>query len=151
MAILTRNAGVVWEGSIARGGGKLTSGSETLSGLDVTLPGREHEEQGQTSPEELLAASHATCFTMALGSILAAQRTPPTRLATEAVCGLETTPGRRKVEFIELTVTGVVEGIDERQFAGAVREAEKMCPISKALTGNVEIRANSTLHEVSAE
>ncbi|MBS1888694.1 MAG: OsmC family peroxiredoxin [Actinobacteria bacterium] len=143
--MLTRTGGVVWRGSIARGGGQLTSGSSTLDGLTVTLPGRESEDGGETSPEELLAAAHATCFTMALGSILARGRTAPEMLTTDAHCSLDTTPGQRRITSIELRVRGQVPGIDAAGFAAAAAEAELMCPISKALAGNVEIRATTEL------
>ncbi len=94
MAAIKRSADVVWEGTIARGGGRLSGGSGAFAALPVTAASRFGEPEGKTTPEELIAAAHATCFTMALGSILAGEHTPPERLAVNAVVTLEEVEGK---------------------------------------------------------
>jgi len=143
--MVEQTAEVRWEGSIARGQGTLSSGSSALDGLGVDLPNRIGAEHTKTSPEELLAAAHATCFAMALGGILAGQRTPPELLEVRATVHLQTTEGDRRITAIELDARGRVPDADEAAFAGAVGEAEELCLISRALDGSVEIRARSEL------
>src|SRR6266576_6342850 len=112
MAAIKRSADVVWEGSIARGGGGLSGGSGAFAALPVTAASRFGEPEGKTTPEELIAAGHATCFTMALGSILAGEHTPPERLAVNAVVTLEEVEGKYTITTSELEVVGRVAGID---------------------------------------
>src|SRR5829696_6976392 len=138
--MVTQTAGVRWTGTIARGEGKLYSASEVLDGIGVDLPNRMHAAHGGTSPEELLAAAHATCFGMALGSTLAAARTPPERLEVEASVHLDTTEGNRHITSIDVVVSGVVPGADEQAFADAVSLAEQRCLISRALDDSIAIR-----------
>jgi lipoyl-dependent peroxiredoxin len=147
MAAIRRSASVVWEGTIARGAGQLSGGSGAFAGLPVTLASRFGEPEGKTTPEELIAAAHATCFTMALGSILARAQTPPQRLAVSAVCTLEEVDGMYSITTSELDVVGRVAGIDEEAFERAAQEAERTCPVSRALAESVEIRAHSRLEE----
>jgi len=147
MAAIKRSADVVWEGTIARGGGRLSGGSGAFAALPVTAASRFGEPEGKTTPEELIAAAHATCFTMALGSILARERTPPERLAVNAVVTLEEVDGTYAITTSELDVVGRVAGIDQAAFERAVQEAERACPVSRALAGNVEIRSQGRLEE----
>jgi len=147
MAAIKRSADVVWEGTIARGGGRLSGGSGAFAALPVTAASRFGEPRGKTTPEELIAAAHATCFTMALGSILAGEHTPPERLAVKAVVTLEEVEGKYTITTSELEVVGRVAGIDQAAFERAVQEAERACPVSRALAGNVEIRSQSRLEE----
>jgi osmotically inducible protein OsmC len=146
-APLKRSADVVWEGTIARGAGQLSGGSGAFSGFEVTAASRLGEPEGKTTPEELIAAAHATCFTMALGSILAGRRTPPERLAVNAVVTLEDVDGRITITTSELDVVGRVDGIDQAAFERATHDAELSCPVSRALAGNVEIRTRSRLED----
>jgi lipoyl-dependent peroxiredoxin len=143
--MIEQKAEVRWEGSIARGGGQLRSASGALDGLAVDLPSRMGQDGGKTTPEELIAAAHATCFTMALGSILARERTPPESLDCEAVCSLDDTEGQRRIVSVVLHVRGRVPDVDAEAFERAARRAEELCPVSKALRGNVEIVAKPTL------
>jgi lipoyl-dependent peroxiredoxin len=145
MAVIQRSAEVVWEGTIARGEGRVSSGSGALDALPVTRASRFEEPAGKTSPEELIAAAHAACFTMALGSVLARERTPPERLVVIAVCTLEEVGGRWTITRSELDATGRAPGIDEASFARAVSEAEQTCPVSRALAGSVAIQSTSRL------
>ena len=147
MAAIKRSADVVWEGTIARGEGRLSGGSGALDALPVTAASRFGEPEGKTTPEELIAAAHATCFTMALGSVLAREGTPPERLAVNAVVTLEEVDGTYTITRSELEAVGRVAGIDDAAFASATRQAEQTCPVSRALAGSVEIRSRSRLEE----
>ncbi len=147
MAAIKRSADVVWEGTIARGAGQLSGDSGAFTGLPVTAASRFGEPEGKTSPEELIAAAHAACFTMALGSILAREHTPPERLAVTAVVTLDEIEGKYTITTSDLDVAGRVGGIDEAAFERATQEAEQSCPVSRALAGSVEIRSHSRLEE----
>ena len=139
--MVTQTAGVRWSGTIARGEGVLHSASEVLDGLGVDLPNRMHPARGKTSPEELLAAAHATCFAMALGSILAGARTPPERLEVVASVHLDTTEGDRHITSIDLVVSGSVPDADSQALSDALPLAEQRCLISRALDDAIEIRS----------
>ena len=149
MAAIQRSSSVVWEGTIARGAGRLSAHSGAFSSLPVTVASRFGEPEGKTSPEELIAAAHATCFTMALGLILAGEHRPPERLAVDAVITLEEADGSFTITSSELEVVGRVAGIDQAEFEQAVQEAERACPVSRALAGSVDIRSHSRLEAPS--
>jgi osmotically inducible protein OsmC len=149
MANVERTAQVVWSGTIARGAGMASGGSGALRNLPITLASRFGDPEGKTSPEELIAAAHAGCFTMALGSVLAGRGTPPERLDVSARVTLETS-GMPKIKSSELDVHGVVPGTDQAAFDDAAHEAEHNCLVSQALHGNVEIRVHPTLDEGAA-
>jgi osmotically inducible protein OsmC len=149
MAAIQRSSNVVWEGTIARGAGRLSAHSGAFTALPVTVASRFGEPEGKTSPEELIAAAHATCFTMALGLVLAGERTPPERLAVDAVITLEEADGSYTITSSELKVVGRVAGIDQAAFERAAQEAEQTCPVSRALAGSVEIRAHTHLEAPS--
>jgi osmotically inducible protein OsmC len=144
MAAVQRTAQVDWTGTIARGAGRASGGSGALRELPITVASRFGEPEGKTSPEELIAAAHAACFTMAVGSILAARRTPPEHLRVTATVTLDTseTP---TITSSQLEVCGVVPGADAVAFDQAAQEAERRCPVSRALQGNVEIGVHTTL------
>jgi lipoyl-dependent peroxiredoxin len=149
MAAVQRTAEVDWTGSIARGAGRASGASGALGELPITVASRFGEPEGKTSPEELIAAAHAACFTMALGSILAARRTPPQHLRVTATVTLETS-GTSRIAASQLQVHGVVPGADAAAFDRAAREAERNCPVSRALQGNVEIGVDAALDEPPA-
>ena len=149
MAGIQRSSNVVWEGTIARGAGRLSAHSGAFTALPVTVASRFGEPEGKTSPEELIAAAHATCFTMALGLVLAGERTPPERLAVDAVITLEEADGSYTITSSELKVVGRVAGIDQAAFEQAAQEAEQTCPVSRALAGSVEIRTHTHLEAPS--
>jgi lipoyl-dependent peroxiredoxin len=145
MANVERTAQVVWSGTIARGTGMASGGSGALRDLPITLASRFGDPEGN-SPEELIAAAHAGCFTMALGSVLAGRGTPPERLDVSARVTLETS-GMPKIQSSEFDVHGVVPGTDQAAFHEAAHEAERICLVSQALQGNVEIQVHPTLDE----
>jgi lipoyl-dependent peroxiredoxin len=149
MAAVQRTAHVDWTGSIARGSGRASGGSGALADLPITVASRFGEPEGKTSPEELIAAAHAACFTMALGSVLAARRTPPEHLRATATVTLETS-SPAGIASSQLEVHGVVPGADAASFGRAAQEAERNCPVSRALHGSVEIGVHATLDEPPA-
>jgi osmotically inducible protein OsmC len=110
--------------------------------MQVTWKARTEEHGGLTSPEELIAAAHATCYSMAFSNILAKAGTPPTALDTEATATF--VPGEG-ITSMELTVRGTVDGISEVDFLAAAETARENCPVSKALQGNVPITLNASL------
>jgi lipoyl-dependent peroxiredoxin len=145
MSIATRNAQVTWDGSLARGSGVLSSGSHGLRDLPVTWAARTEAPEGKTSPEELIAAAHATCFTMALALVLGEAGTPPERLTTSADCILAEVDGMPRITDLALRVRADVESLDEAAFNDAVAKAAALCPVSNALRGKVAISMDAAL------
>lgn len=147
MAVAERRATVVWTGQLTDGNGVLNlESSGALRDAPVTWASRTEQPNGKTSPEELLAAAHASCFAMAFAATLARQQTPPQRLSVNAVCALDRQEGGGfRVSSMTLEVRGAVSGLDQAGFASAAQTAEQGCPISNALRGNVEVRVNATL------
>jgi osmotically inducible protein OsmC len=128
----TRNATTHWEGSLFEGAGQVTLQSSGLGTYDVTWASRAEDPNGRTSPEELIAAAHSACFSMALSNGLAKAGTPPTALDTSAE--VDFVPGTGITE-IRLTVRGSVDGMSEQDFITAAEDAKANCPVSQALTG----------------
>ncbi len=145
MPIATREAEIVWEGALASGTGTVSSGSGAFGALPVTWASRTEAPDGKTSPEELIAAAHASCFAMALSLMLGENHTPPERLVVSAACTLDEVDGAPKVTRIELSVRARVEGMEQADFEEQVRRASELCPVSNALRGNVEISVQSEL------
>jgi lipoyl-dependent peroxiredoxin len=138
-----RRADVVWEGSLIEGSGTITkTGSGALPELPVTWASRTESPDGRTSPEELIAAAHASCFAMALSHALAQAGNPPERLETSATFTF--VPGTGITKSV-LTVNGRVPGIDESAFREAAEGAKDGCPVSGALKGNVELTLDARL------
>jgi lipoyl-dependent peroxiredoxin len=140
-----RKASVVWQRDLLRGSGSVTVGSGAFQDLPVTWKSRTEDPDRETSPEELLAAAHASCYAMALSAALAKNRTPPERLETTVVCTFAQEKGAWKVTSSELSVRGKVPGLDGTRFQEIAREAERSCPISNAIRNNVEIRLSAVL------
>jgi len=129
----TRTSKTHWEGSLMEGGGSVALESSGLGTFDVTWAARtEDKASGRTSPEELVAAAHSACFSMALSHALAGAGTPPQSLDTQADVSFQ--PGEG-ITGVHLTVVGSVEGLDEDGFKQAAEDAKKNCPVSQALTG----------------
>jgi osmotically inducible protein OsmC len=135
MAIAERSAKSVWEGDLAHGNGKITSGSGALGELPVTWASRTERSDGKTSPEELIAAAHASCFSMALAHALTEAGHAPERLTVSADVTLDAVDGTPTVTTSALTVEGSVPGLDQTGFEAAAADAGKNCPISRALAG----------------
>jgi lipoyl-dependent peroxiredoxin len=128
----TRNASTHWEGSLFEGSGQVTLESSGIGTYDVTWASRAEDARGKTSPEELIAAAHSSCFSMALSAALAKAGTPPTALDTNAEVSFTPGPG---ITGIKLTVKGVVEGMSNDDFVAAAEAAKEGCPVSQALAG----------------
>jgi lipoyl-dependent peroxiredoxin len=128
-----RSASVTWQGDLMSGHGEIDEvPSGAFGPLQVTWSARAEDSNGKTSPEELLAAAHATCFAMALSHGLAQSGHAPERLQTSATVTF--VPGTG-VTRSALTAVGSVPGIDEEQFQAAAEDAKENCPVSKALGG----------------
>ncbi|MGH3509576.1 MAG: OsmC family protein [Nocardioidaceae bacterium] len=128
----TRTAQTHWEGSLIEGAGRVSLDSSGLGSYDVTWASRAEDPNGRTSPEELIAAAHSSCYSMALSNMLAQAGTPPQ--AIDAKADVTFQPGEG-ITGIHLTVVGHVEGIDAAGFAEHAEKARTGCPVSQALTG----------------
>jgi osmotically inducible protein OsmC len=138
-----RKAEVTWRGDLMSGKGRVDSvTSGAVGGLDVSWPARSEDPDGMTSPEELIAAAHATCFSMALSGGLAREGHAPEELKTSATVTFQPGEGITK---IVLDVAGRVPGMDEQAFEHAAAQAKENCPVSKALAGVPEISLNARL------
>jgi osmotically inducible protein OsmC len=138
-----RRAEVTWQGDLMGGSGEVERvGSGTFGGLDVTWASRTEEPGGKTSPEELIAAAHAACFSMALAHALAQAGNPPERLSTSATVTF--VPGTG-ITRSALEVEGTVPGLAEDAFREAAEQAKEGCPVSQALKGNVELEVTARL------
>jgi osmotically inducible protein OsmC len=136
------SATTTWEGDLAHGAGTTTPASGAFPALEVSWASRTSRAAGTTSPEELLAAAHASCFCMALSHELAEAGTTAERL--EATASVDFEPGEG-VKSSHIVVRGRVPGIDSDAFSSAARSASQGCPISGALKGNVDITVEATL------
>jgi osmotically inducible protein OsmC len=125
-----RNASAHWEGSLMEGAGQVTFESSNLGTHEVTWASRAEQPGGRTSPEELIAAAHSTCFSMALSHGLAQAGTPPESIDTKAAVTFQPGTG---ITGIVLTVTGKVPGLTAAQFEEAAQAAKEGCPVSQAL------------------
>ena len=144
----TRTATVTWNGDLATGAGTVTAGSsELFTDLPVSWSARTEGPQGQTSPEELLAAAHASCFSMALSGALGRAGTPPDHVHVSASVTFDKVGDSWAVTSSQLDVLGVVPGIDEAAFDAAAQATKDGCPISKALAGNVEMSVSAALED----
>jgi osmotically inducible protein OsmC len=138
-----RKAEVTWHGDLMSGSGTVDSvTSGAVGGLEVSWPSRAEEPNGLTSPEELIAAAHATCFSMALSHGLAQGGHAPEQLDTSATVTFQPGEGITK---IALEVDGRVPGMDDATFAEAAQQAKDNCPVSKALAGVPEITLSARL------
>jgi osmotically inducible protein OsmC len=136
------SATTVWDGGLAKGAGVTTPASGAFPATDVSWASRTERAAGKTSPEELLAAAHASCYCMALSHELGEAGTPPGHL--ECTATVEFVAGEG-VRSSQLVVTGQVEGVDQDAFAAAAEAAAAGCPISAALQGNIAITVQATL------
>ena len=128
----TRTAAAHWEGSLMEGAGQVELQSSGIGTYPVSWPSRAEAANGKTSPEELIAAAHSSCFSMALSNGLAKAGTPPERLDVNADVTFQ--PGEG-ITGVHLTVRGTVPGISADAFVEAAEGAKANCPVSKALTG----------------
>jgi osmotically inducible protein OsmC len=144
MAAVSR-ADAVWEGDLTTGKGRVKVASGTFNEFPVTWATRAERTHGGTSPEELIAAAHAACYSMAFSNGLAKAGHHPERLNTTAE--VEFVPGQG-ITTITLTVTGHIHGISDADFQKLAAEAKDGCPVSKALKGNVDLKLKASLDHV---
>ena len=138
-----RTAKVTWQGSLIEGSGRIEGVESGAFGpLDVTWTSRAETPDGRTSPEELIAAAWASCFSMALSHALAGEGTPPERLETSVTVTFQ--PGEGLIKGA-IVVIGMVPGVDRDAFVARAEDAKVNCPVSKALTGIPEVTVDATL------
>ena len=141
--MVDKHARVSWKGDLENGTGTIEQvGSGAFGPLAVSWAARTGDESGMTSPEELIAAAHASCFSMAFSSGLSKAGTPPDRLEVSATVTF--VPGTG-ITASALEVTGMVPGISEKAFVAAAEVAKENCPVSGALKGNVELSVTAKL------
>src|SRR3954471_12128886 len=142
MAIASRRAETVWEGNLARGAGTVTGQSGAAGPLPVTWAARTEEPGGKTSPEELAAAAHSACFSMALALRIAEHGHDSERLTVPSAVTLDEVDGAPTVVSSEIEVRAVVPGLDRGEFDAAVEEAAQLCPISRLFAvAEITVRA----------
>nr|WP_300142125.1 OsmC family peroxiredoxin [Propionicimonas sp.] len=145
MAIAERTAKTTWTGSLTAGGGTIGgSSSGVLDGQAVTWASRTVRPDGRTSPEELLAAAHSSCFSMALALTLGEHGLEPAELDVSATVSLEEVAGVPTITTSRITVTGRVDGVDASGFTAVVDEAARLCPVSRLFAG-AEITVEAVL------
>lgn len=137
------SATATWEGGLKSGKGTFEGASGLIRG-PYSYPTRFEGAKG-TNPEELVAAAHASCFSMALAADLEKAGTPPSRITTGAVATLGFVDGAARVTRIVLTVRGVVPGLSEQAFQRAAEGAKAGCPISNLFKGNTAIELDAKL------
>lgn len=148
MATAERRAEVIWQGTLTEGSGKITQvGSGALHDLPITWASRVERSDGRTSPEELIAAAHASCYAMAFSNTLAQAGTPAEQLTINAVCSLELGSGGLKIVSVDLNVRGRVPGLDQGGFEKVAQQAEQNCPVSNVLRNGLQIRLNAQLEQ----
>ena len=138
MALARRRAEVGWKGTLEEGRGSFTVGSWMVGEVPVTWSSRTSSEEESTSPEELMAAAHASCYAMALSLVLQQRGTPPENIDVEAACTLDDVSEGFRITTMDLDADG---------FRSAAEHAHEICPVSNALKDNVEIRVNTTLED----
>ncbi|CAN5124790.1 OsmC family protein [soil metagenome] len=141
-----RRAKGVWSGDLATGSGTVSAATTTtFKDLEVSWGSRTEEPQGRTSPEELLAAAHASCFSMALAARLGRAGSPPQKLEVTASVTFDKVEAGWAVTATELAVKGWVSGCEAERFSELADDAGKNCPISQALRGNVRMTVAAEL------
>ena len=139
----TSSANAVWEGVLRTGRGHFKAGSGAFEG-DYSFATRFESARG-TNPEELIAAAHAACLSMALSGVLEKNGTPATRISTTAACTVDKVGDGFKITRMRLEVRGRVPGVDQAGFVEAAEAAKKGCPVSTALQGNVQLELDARL------
>ncbi len=145
MPLAERTARATWKGDLMSGGGEFTVDSSVGGPHAVSWAARTESPGGKTSPEELIAAAHATCFSMALSNGLAKDGHPAEQLDVTATCVLDRVDGKPRVTEVRLHVRGRVPGMDAAGFEAAAGTAKDGCPVSNALKGNVRISVSAEL------
>jgi osmotically inducible protein OsmC len=140
-----RTANAEWQGDLMSGSGKVSTQSGSVSDATVKWSSRAEAADQNTSPEELIAAAHATCVSMALANGLGQAGTPPQRLETEATATFDKTGDGFRMTTMRIQIRGQVDGLDENAFRDAAEQAKENCPVSQALKGNVDVSLDASL------
>ena len=142
MGTAERRAEMYWEGRLDQGVGSFTLGDWMVGEPPVTWEARVGPEGNNASPEELMAAAQASCFSMALSSVLEEAGTPPETMNVSTTCTLDEVDGRFRITTIDVDIQGRVPGLDAEGFRSIVEQADQICPVTNALRGNVDVRMN---------
>ena len=145
--ISRRRAQSVWTGDVQSGSANVSfQSSGVVPDQAMSLASRAQEKpEKQTDPEELIAAAHASCYSMALSNVLTGQETPPEQLTVQAVVSLDKIEDGFAISSSKLKVTGRVPGLDQAAFEQAAKTADEHCPVSNALRGGLDIQVEATL------
>ncbi|MBG6224747.1 osmotically inducible protein OsmC [Arthrobacter sp. CAN_A2] len=138
-----RTAHTVWSGDLPSGSGQVTLDSSGLGTYDVTWKARAEQSEGKTSPEELIAAAHSACFSMAFSNALGEEGKTPERVETKAEVDFQPGTG---ITAIRLTLDATVPGLSEEDFQRVAQAAKEGCPVSQALAAVKDISLTATLH-----
>jgi osmotically inducible protein OsmC len=143
---VAREATVTWEGNVARGSGAITAATGAFAGLPYSLASRIERPDGETSPEELLAAAHAACFAMSLASELSNAGSPPNHLDVRAIVTLdEVEGGSHRIVASELLARARVTEVDEATLQRLADAASEGCPFSALIGASAQVTVNTTL------
>ena len=140
----TRSASTEWKGDLATGSGQTTFETSGIGTYEVTWKARTEQAEGKTSPEELIAAAHASCYSMAFSNILKQAGHTPESIKTSAEVDFDTSDGAQ-ISEIRLTVRATVPGISEEDFQSNAQAAKEGCPVSKALASVPSITLDAAL------
>jgi lipoyl-dependent peroxiredoxin len=140
-----RTANAEWQGDLISGSGKVSTKSGVIRDATVKWSSRAEAADENTSPEELIAAAHATCVLMALAGGLARAETPPQHLEAEATATFDKVGEGFQMTTMRITIRGQVDGLDEDGFRQAAEQAKENCPVSQALKGNVDVSLDAAL------
>lgn len=149
MPIAVRSAETVWEGALTSGHGTLSGDSGALDGQEVTWASRTERPDGKTSPEELCAAAHASCFSMALKLKLGEEHVRPERVRVRAAVTLDEVDGAPTIVSSALEIDARIPGIEEGAFQAIVAQAAELCPVSRLFAG-AEVTVSARLDESDA-
>jgi len=148
MPRIVREAEIAWVGTTARGSGVVSALSSGAFALETTIASRVAEPEGKTSPEELLAAAHASCFVTSLGSELARAGTPPERMDVRCTITMDEVEGAgHRIVASAIWARGVVPGCDQAGFAQAAEDADAGCPFSALIKASATVTIQATLEE----
>jgi osmotically inducible protein OsmC len=140
MAMAERTATSVWQGNLAQGSGQVSVASGAFPDFPVTWAARTEQPGGKTSPEELIAAAHASCFSMAVSNVFAKEGHTPESMRVQSTVTLDKVNDKTTVTGVQVRVSGRVPGVDQAAFEKTVHEAGLDCPISRALRGSMDIK-----------
>ena len=140
-----RTATAQWQGDLMSGSGKVSTKSGAVEDATVKWSSRAEQADENTSPEELIAAAHATCISMALAGALAKAGNPPRQLDTEATATFDKVGDGFRMTTMRISIRGQVDGLDDDAFRAAAEDAKENCPVSQALKGNVDVSVDAVL------